>query len=248
MNSSKSTPDISVVVTFHREGRLAHVSLNSIERVLNRVENAELKVETILVLDNADGETRRAVIEHPFRRAHDPIIKVSHGDLASSRNEAISLSRGACVAILDGDDLYSANWLELAHAAHQAEGGRHIYHPEITVSFDAIQNYNFTVDQRSSQFDAENLLMTNYWCSCTFASRQVFLDRPYLPKGSPDGGFGFEDWHWNCETVASGLEHRIVPGTALFYRRKRTGSLGTTDKQAFRIIHPTRLFSLHRNE
>jgi glycosyltransferase involved in cell wall biosynthesis len=235
-------------VTFHREGRLAHVSLNSIERTLNRANKAKLNVETILVLDNADAETRRAVIEHPFRRAHDQVIEVSHGDLASSRNEAISLSRGACVAILDGDDLYSANWLELAHAAHQAEDGRHIYHPEITVSFDAIQNYNFTVDQRSSQFDAKNLLMTNYWCSCTFASRQVFLDHPYVPKDGPDCGFGFEDWHWNCETVASGLEHWIVPGSALFYRRKRAGSLGTKDKQAFRIIHPTRLFSFYRNE
>jgi len=26
-------------------------------------------------------------------------------------------------------------------------------------------------------------------------------------------GFGFEDWHFNCVTLADGIEHRPVPGT-----------------------------------
>lgn len=237
--------DITAIVTFHREGRLAHVSLNSIARTRAAIENVGVTVETILILDCVDDLTHRFVTSHPALRHQDRIIEVSYGDLSASRNDGISKASGTCIAVFDGDDLYSEKWMLKAYACHQDNGARHIYHPEIIVSFDAVQNYNFEVDQRSKRFDPLNLLMTNYWCSCSFASRQTFLDHPYFPKDSLDCGFGFEDWHWNCETVAAGLEHRVVPGTAIFYRRKRVGSLGSTDKAAFRIIRPTQLFSLY---
>lgn len=238
------SPHISAVVTFHNEGRLAHVSLNSIARTRDFAVRAGISVELLLVLDRASATTRQYVFDHPLREAGDQVIEVAHGDLSASRNEAIALARGTCIAIFDGDDLYSANWLQQACEQHRAEGGRHIYHPEITVSFDALQSYNFTVDQRDPEYNQHNLLMTNYWCSCTYAAKQVFLDHPYQPKDGPAGGFGFEDWHWNCETVAAGMEHRVVAETALFYRRKRSGSLNAMDSQASRIIRPSRLFSL----
>jgi glycosyltransferase involved in cell wall biosynthesis len=240
-------PNITAIVTFHREGRLAHVSLNSIARTRAAIENDGVSVETIYVLDCADDLTDHFVKKHPARRQQDLIMEVGYGDLSASRNAGIAKASGSCIAIFDGDDLYSEKWLVQAYASYQEDGARHIYHPEIIVSFDAVQNYNFEVDQRSKQFDPLNLLMTNYWCSCSFASRQTYLDYPYVPKESVDSGFGFEDWHWNCETVAAGIEHRIVPETALFYRRKRLGSLGSTDRAAFRVIRPTRLFSLHSN-
>ena len=238
-------PDISAIVTFHREGRLAHVSINSIARTCDAIEETGVTVETVMVLDRADDLTRSFVLNHPAKKRQDRILEVNCGDLSTSRNEAIARSVGACIAIFDGDDLYSRNWLLQAFACRQRDGGRHIYHPEVIVSFDAIQRYNFEVDQRSDQFDVKNLLMTNYWCSCAFSDRQTFLDHPYVPKDGVDCGFGFEDWHWNCETVAAGIEHRVVPETAIFYRRKRSGSLGAADHQAFRIIRPTRLFSLY---
>lgn len=238
-------PDITALVTFHREGELAQISIDSIARTRAAVESAGVVVETLLILDCADDVTRHCVMGHPALRPQDQIIEVDCGDLSASRNAGIASARGRCIAIFDGDDLYSEKWLLHAYACHQDEGARHIYHPEVIVSFDAVQNYNFEVDQRSTQFDAMNLLMTNYWCSCAFASRRTFLDHPYVPKSSTDCGFGFEDWHWNCETVAAGQEHRIAPGTAVFYRRKRAGSLGTNDRKAFRIIRPTKLFSLY---
>lgn len=238
-------PDITVIVTFHGERELAQISINSIVRTRTAIESIGVTVETILVLDCADDLTRQSVVNHPARRQQDRIIEVCYGDLSASRNEAIARANGGCVAIFDGDDLYSEKWLLNAFLRHQEDGCRHVYHPEIIVSFDAVQNYNFEVDQRDKQFDSLNLMMTNYWCSCSFASHQTFLDHPYVPKDGVDCGFGFEDWHWNCETVAAGLEHRIVPETAIFYRRKRVGSLGSTDKKAFRVIRPTRLFSLY---
>lgn len=241
----KTNCDISVIVTFHREGRLAHRSINSIIRTRAAIEATGVIVETILVLDCADDLTRHSVISHPARRQQDRIIEVGYRDLSASRNEAIAGASGGHIAIFDGDDLYSEKWLLQAYKRHLEDGGYHIYHPELIVSFDTVKGYNYEVDQTSVQFDPLNLLMTNYWCSCSFANHETYLDHPYVPKDSVDCGFGFEDWHWNCETVAAGLEHRIVPGTAIFYRRKRVGSLGTTDKDAFRIIRPTQLFSLY---
>jgi glycosyltransferase involved in cell wall biosynthesis len=238
-------PDITAIVTFHRERELAQISINSIVRSRTAIENVGITVETIWVLDCADDITRQSVVNHPARRPQDRIVEVCYRDLSASRNYAIATAEGHCVAIFDGDDLYSEKWLLNAFMRHQQEGGMHIYHPEIIVSFDAVQNYNFEVDQRDKQFDKRNLLMTNYWCSCSYSERRTFLDHPYVPKDGIDCGFGFEDWHWNCETVAAGLEHRIVPETAIFYRRKRAGSLGLADREAFRIIRPTQLFSLY---
>jgi glycosyltransferase involved in cell wall biosynthesis len=224
-------PDLTAIVTFHGERELAQISINSIVRTRAAIERIGVEVETIFMLDCADDLTRLYVVNHPARRPQDRIIEVCYGDLSASRNDAIARANGQCLAIFDGDDLYSEKWLLNAFLRYQEDGRQHVYHPEIIISFDAVRNYNFEVDQRGKQFDPLNLLMTNYWCSCSFADRQTFLDHPYVPKDSLDCGFGFEDWHWNCDTVASGLEHRIVPETALFYRRKRVAGFRRFDRK-----------------
>lgn len=238
-------PDITAIITFHREGRLAHVSLNSIARTRAAIEKTGVVVELVCILDRADAYTKEIVSSHPAKQAHDLTIEVSYGDPAASRNRGVQASGGSLIAIFDGDDLHSENWLEQAFQCHQSDGGQHIYHPELTVSFEALKNYCFAIDQRSSQFDARNLLMANYWTSCAFAIRQIFIDYPYAQRTDSTSGFGFEDWHWNCETVGGGVEHRVVPGTALFYRRKNTNSVNASNKDASRIMHPSRLFSLY---
>lgn len=240
-----NSPDISVIVTFHREGRLAHVTLNSLARCITHAAQEGLKVEMICTLDKADQYTQEYVCRHPTLKQNDKIISLDNGDLATSRNQAIEQASGSFIAICDGDDLYSGNWLCAAHRFCQNTGERVVAHPAITVSFGAMQGFTHTVDQTSERFDPDSLLMTNYWCSCVFAERELFTSHPYHPMhtpGSPDG-FGFEDWHWNCETVASGILHRAVPQTALFYRRKGSASLNHSQQARNVQIPASRLFA-----
>ena len=82
---------------------------------------------------------------------------------------------------------------------------------------------------RSSQapgFRPGTLLWFNLWDAFAIAHREIFHRFPYREL-SPGSGFGPEDWTWNCETIAGGVPHLVVPGTALFYRKKPEGSLAT---------------------
>ena len=54
--------------------------------------------------------------------------------------------------------------------------------------------------------------------------REIYGRFPYRPNRL-DQGFGFEDWAWNCETIAAGLKHRAVPETTHFIRSKPADSL-----------------------
>jgi glycosyltransferase involved in cell wall biosynthesis len=86
-----------------------------------------------------------------------------------------------------------------------------------------------------------DLLEYNYWASICAAKRSVLVAHPYETT-TREPGFGYEDWHWNCETLADGIEHRVVPGTVCFVRSKRTASLLLSSNQQDRVLRPTRLF------
>lgn len=235
--------DISLLITFHREGILAHSTLNSIERCRAMAEAAGHSCEYVFVFDNADQETLDVVGAHRASRHRVTALSVNNRDLGLSRNDGIAAAEGTFVAILDGDDYYSGNWIE--RAAHYAGeyGAKAVLHPEFVVTFGAHAAYCWQVEQRGQYFDAAGLLMNNFWTSWTFAARQLYLDNPYHRTDVAQTGFGYEDWHWNCDTVARGIEHRLAWGTVGFYRRK-PASLVQSQVAAGAIIAPTELFSI----
>lgn len=234
--------DISLLITFHGEGILAHTTLNSVERCRKYAESSGLKLEYIWVLDDADSETREVLFAHSASQANPKVVEVSHRDLGASRNSGIDVARGRAVAILDGDDYFSANWIEHAWNALIRFGDRAILHPEIVVNFGAHAAYGWQTDQLSPTFNRSGLFMNNYWTSWTFSARSTYIECPYMVTRPYETGFGYEDWHWNCETVAAGYIHRLVEGTVGFYRRKKTSLVNTT-AAADAIIPRTELFS-----
>lgn len=235
--------DVSLLITFHSEGILAHSTLNSIERCRQFAEAAGITTEYVWVLDRCDEETKRVLFDHPAFRGNTTVVEVSYGDPGASRNSGIDNSHGSAIAILDGDDYYSTNWLERAWHYLREFGPNAILHPEFVVNFGAHSAYCWHVDQTGKYYERDALLVGNLWSSWTFAHRSVYERCPYVTTRPLETGFGYEDWHWNCETIAAGYQHRLAWGTVAFYRRKKQRSVVNASVDVNAIIAPSRLFA-----
>lgn len=237
-----SVPDISAVITFHREGVLAHATLRSYGKSRQWARAAGISIQFILVLDNADEVTRHTVTGHPDLDGTEVLLDLAVGDCAEARNAGIAKSFGKYICTLDGDDLISADYFTKHKLQADGMGSNVVLHPEMVVSFGMYSSFNWQVDQGGDYYDRNGLLTVNPWVSAGFARREVYLSIPYAACRPAQTGFGYEDWYWNCETIAQGVEHRLAWGTAYFYRRKLRGSLNESSNSRSTLVPRTALF------
>ncbi|MHB8543825.1 MAG: glycosyltransferase family 2 protein [Leptospirales bacterium] len=107
-----SKPDVSVVITFFREGEVLRETIES------ALDQTFPDTEVVLVDNNASPETRQVALDYvarfpkSVRLVHEPIQGV-----AASKNRGLIESRGEFVAILDGDDLMLPERLSLQREA-----------------------------------------------------------------------------------------------------------------------------------
>lgn len=236
--------DVSLLITFHKEGILAHSTLNSIERCRQFAEKAGIITEYILVLDSVDMETKAVLKAHPVTLLDSTIIlEVDCRDAGAARNAGVNVANGTAIAILDGDDYFSTNWIERAWSTLKEYGANAVLHPEFVVNFGTQAAYCWQVDQKGQYYDKAGLMTGNYWTSWTFAYRDAYKICPYITTRAIETGFGYEDWHWNCEVISHGFVHRLVWGTIGFYRRKKISRVNS-ETSVNAIIPPTRLFDM----
>ncbi|MEO7067015.1 MAG: glycosyltransferase [Rhodanobacter sp.] len=233
---------VSAVVTFHRERELAVATLHSIERMRKYAETRGLQIKLEMTLDGGDPETECAILQHPALRSGDVLHRVELFDLSLCRNYAIEHAAGDFVATLDGDDLFSENWIAAAVAFIVEHGPTTIVHPQLMIAFGTWNAYWEQIDQTDPRFLPETLMSLNHWNACTVARREVFTSCPYVYARVGESGFGFEDWHWNCETISRGYVHRVVPHTFRLERRKAEGSLNVAHQSHAAILRPSPFF------
>ena len=238
---SPANAAISAIMTFHSEKVLAHFALLGLERMRAVSDSHGIVTQLVAVLDSADDETVRIVMEHPAIRENDHILHVRNADLASSRNDGIAQATAPYIAILDGDDYYCGHWFVSALRRAQSASEDVIVHPELTISFGAVHCVAETFDMESGDYPLAGCMMDHPWISCSFAKRDIYLKHPYQPTNLRTTGFGYEDWHWNVETLAHGVRHVTAAGTALFYRRK-TSSMVVEMVQSGATVRPSRFF------
>ncbi len=234
--------ELTVVVTFHREGLFAYAALRSYMRSRQHASAAGSQVKFVLVLDNADEKTSAIVRGHPDLEGDELILVTSAGDPALARNLGIEQARSTFVCILDGDDLISRDYFQRHLAFAAAAPVRSVLHAEVVASFGRENGISLQLDQRSMPFSPDVLLHANPWISAVFARREVFSQIPYIACRPEKTGYGYEDWHWSCQTVAAGYEHLIVPRTAYFYRLKHTGSVNASSAAMRAVLPPSDLF------
>jgi glycosyltransferase involved in cell wall biosynthesis len=219
MAENARQPDITAILTAHEEGSMVGVSFRSMLAAVRVATEAGLDVEMLVVLDEPDEATREMLAEVNTHGAR--LLEVSCGDQGPVRNHAVRESRGRFIAFLDGDDLWTENWLVAAHALCAAEP-RTIAHPYADWVFGEGRSLSFPPDQTDPQFDPATLRVTNAWDALCLAPREAYLDHPFQARALAQG-YAFEDWLWNLHTVQAGYVHRVVRDT-IHFKRSRSGS------------------------
>jgi glycosyltransferase involved in cell wall biosynthesis len=247
MSETEHHPDVTVVMTAHREGTLAHHTLRALRRCVQHAGEAGLSVCVDIVLDSPDERTasflREAVgPEGYFADLCDArVSEVAVRDPGLGRNVGVARSRSRFVAVLDADNLPTANWLTEGVRVLEAAGSASVVHPERLVTFGERSEFwpQWPVDDE--RFNIANLYDRNYWDTVCIAHREVFEDFPYAATGST--GFGYEDWHFYSRTLHAGVAHLVASGTAYFYRIKPGDSVNAAHYSRGSVIPPTGLLT-----
>jgi glycosyltransferase involved in cell wall biosynthesis len=238
--SNQRNPDITAILTAHREGWMVYPAIASMLQAIEHAEHKGLSVEMLVVLDRPDAVTEDFVKNNC--PATTRLEYIDKGDPAISRNHAVSQARGKYLSFLDGDDLWCKCWLLSAFNESRKYATQTIWHPEADIGFG---NENFLVFRRNMndpEFNLQFLNIGNCWSAHSFALRDIYQQFPYL-FNEVESGFGHEDWQWNCETINSGILHMVVPGTTHFLRRKSQCSQEEKMNRASCLMTPSNLFN-----
>ena len=210
-------PDISVVMTFHRVGRLAHSSIEAAHAAISYAEHKGLRVEFIFTLDRPDTETEDICKSYLCEGTR--MFEVDYGSVALTRNFGAERAEAAYLAHIDSDDLFSENWLYSAYVQAAKASTPSVFHPEATIHFEGTKLLTKAIESDDLEYLKERMWEGALWGPHTFASREIYIQYKF-PDLKIEEGFGYEDWHWTCETLAAGVKHVIVPDTLLCYRAK----------------------------
>ena len=228
MGNTGSCAPIGVVINGHREGVLLHSSLAALQHAAAYAAARGIVVDIHLVLDRPDEETR--AVATAFQGALASLSEVDFGNLGDARKAGLCMARNDWISFLDGDDLTSQNWLYDAYVAANACARPFdtVFHTELFVGFGSEVFFRRAMRTSDPEFDPLCLVADWFFCNNLFAHRSVFERCPIEPYDHANG-FGAEDWHWSCQTIAAGFDRDFVPETAYFYRMKPPGeSLGMT--------------------
>ena len=231
----KSDIVLTVGITAHAEGVLAHKTMRAVFVGLENLDKKKYPYEIIIHIDRGSDST----INYFKRYEKDERIRIinsSFGDLGMSRNCIAQNAKGKYISFLDADDMLSSNWYVSALETMEKSKETIMVHPNIQFNFGAGTRLEYS--ERSNSFkkseDAIVLAGVNRWCSAIMGERETFLSYPYMETKN---GYGYEDYNLNSNTVGHGVKHMVAPETVMFYRQKTEGSL-LASSNLERVIQP----------
>jgi hypothetical protein len=141
------------------------------------------------------------------------------------------------IAFVDADDLVSREWFARA-VATAANQPRTVMHPECNLNFGA--HSAIFLHRADTMYDLRALFFHNLWSALSLGPTELYRENPYV-RNDVGRGFGYEDWHWNCETLRNGVRHSPVQGTCHFIRL-RSQSLSQDSQSNRCVIRRTRVW------
>ena len=126
--------DLTVAITAHNEGLVAHKTMRSILEATKKLEEKNISYEILIHIDNGDQETLDYF--DTYKNSNNVLIfKNNFGDLGSSRNFLVQKASGEYISFLDADDLVSDNWLLVAYQTIKESPSEIVVHPEAVLNF-----------------------------------------------------------------------------------------------------------------
>ncbi len=229
----------SVVIPVHAEGNILHRTMRALEHAVDYAKNKnDYDIEIVIVKDRVRDPATLDVLHH-WEEKRQNIISVHNADFGSlslSRNFGVSKASGTYISILDGDDLYSENWLnEAISSLEKGEGD--IAHPQFVIGFPFdpyIKEMNVNPEHFSQLFEK------NLWTALLMAPKSIFQEIPYVKD---EMQFAYQDWLWNCQTFVKGYRHITINGTLVAIRQKPPGqSLWQRSFRLNKVVRPNELF------
>jgi len=219
--------DLTVAVTVHNEGLVAHKTMRSILEATKKLEEKKISYEILIHIDNGDQITK----DYFKRYAKMPNVVIyenSFGDPGPSRNFLAQKASGEYLTFLDGDDLISDNWLVVAYGALIGATEEVIVHPEGILTFGTEVNNVLTIQTETLPREKDTIILLgeNRWCAILMAKTSTLLKFPYQHL---TGGYSHEDYVFNVETTNAGIKHIIAKETILFYRRSNNSRLSSSN-------------------
>lgn len=211
--------DCSAILTAHGEGALAGMSLRSLADAVGAARAAGWSVEMMAVLDRPDAATRRLFADTAVPLT---LLETDHGDQGAVRNAAAAAANGRFLAFLDGDDLWSENWLTAGLAEAARTDPPAVVHPAVNWFFGERNNLFFKTGSDDPAFSADFLRFGNYWDAMMIVERDLLRRLPFSPRDLA-AGYAYEDWYWAAASHAAGVKHRVAADT-IHFKRRREGS------------------------
>lgn len=231
---------LTIIVLAHAEGPYLFPAVASAEEAIRELTArglmAEAEIERLLVLDQPDQPTQQAAASIAQRGYQ--ILMTNHGDPALARNTAVEAAHGRYIAFLDGDDLWSSNWLaasfELAAGCPDT-----VLHAEYNLIFGGSSMLFRQTDPTEPWFSVDYLRAMNCWDALTVSPRQIYVDYPFVANDVANG-YAHEDFHWSAMTYCAGVAHRLVEGT-IHFKRRRANSVSVLAEERGVTVRPSGL-------
>jgi glycosyltransferase involved in cell wall biosynthesis len=235
----KNNDGISFIINAHNEGGIFISALRSVLLAKKECEKNDIETEIIVIVDKPNSVTSNIVKN--WKSDIDILEFISVGNLGIARTHAIKLATKDFFCFLDADDIWQKEWPLKAYQFAKNNNFKHtVFHTELFVSFGDHYEVRKQIQSTDSLFHPAHLGISWHFCNNLFAHRSIFERIPLTPYDHSKG-FGSEDWHWSCETLAAGIGRLYVPETVYFYRIDNTKqSLG---KKRNLILKKSKLFS-----
>ena len=225
--------DVSIILNVHRERGYFSRTMHSIDAAVRYAKHAGISCELIVIADRSDAATL-SWFRHRTNEGYAAFLlkEVDNGSLGLSRNDGLSLARGKFVLTADADDLISVNTITASVSAALNTPGKAIYFPQYYFSF-GIDPHLYELHPLSVV--TSQALFAHHPYVSRFLARRRDLEGLAFADLKLSTGFAFEDWHFNLQAVAAGLDLRVAPEVTVYYRQRGNSLLREANRASVGI-------------